>query len=336
MDNRTMLDSPIFLVGAERSGSTLLRLMLDSHPEITGCEGYEFVVDLLGDDGSYPELPRYWDYLSTHQIFGSTKLEIDRSLDYQSLVNSFIQQRMDLSGKPQAAAMVHFHFGRILHLWPNARFIHMVRDPRDVTASVLQMGWEGNVWFGLNKWVDAETEWDRVQPLLGSNRYLEVLYADLIGDHVGTLQRICEFLEVEYTGQMLDYASDTGYDVPDPTKVNKWNKTLSSREIRLVEGRVGELLVARGFELSGLEPLQPTGVAMRLLKVDNHLKMWKNRIDKFGIRLFVERAVARLVPIESYRRSVKLRFNAIERSTRKQSWRDTGQEFSVRTVQKDQ
>lgn len=325
-----MIDSPIFLVGAERSGTTLLRLMLDSHPDITGCEGFEFIVDLMGDDGSYPEMQRYWDYLSAHNIFGSANLTVDRSLDYPSLVNSFLQQRLDLSGKDQVSAMVHFHFARLLELWPNARFIHVLRDPRDVTSSVLQMGWQGNVWFGLDKWILAEEEWDRLVPKLRSEQHIEIPYADLIGDHETQLRRITEFLSVPYTQQMLDYANDTDYGVPDPSKVAQWHKKLSDREIGLVEGRVGDLMQSRGFELSGLPVIKPGKTEMLTLQADNRMKQWKKRIDKFGLRLFVERGLSRVLPIPGYQKSVKLRFNEIERANRKRSWREPGREYSVK------
>ena len=303
--------------------------MLDSHPEITGCEGFEFIVDEVGDDGTPPEMSDYWDFLSTHHIFGSSGLVIDRSLDYPELVDSFLQQRLELSGKKQASAMVHWNFARLLHLWPNARFIHLLRDPRDVAQSVNQMHWYGNVWTGVGKWTDAEREWGLLVPQLRTDQFIEVGFADLIADHETQLNRVCEFLGVRYTEHMLDYAKDTDYAVPDPSKVSQWGRTLSERDIRLVEGRVGPLLSERGFEPSGLEPIEPRRVERLLLGVDNRLRMWQRRIQRFGLRLFLERGVARLVPNESYRSSVALRYNEIERSHRKRSWRSPGREFSV-------
>lgn len=326
----TRVRAPIFLVGAERSGTTLLRLMLDSHPSITGCEGFEFLVEKMGDDGSVPPIEEYHDYLAVQAIFGSSGLVIDRSLDYPKLVNSFLQQRLDLSGKEEVSAMVHFHFGRLLHLWPDAKFIHLLRDPRDVARSVVQMGWEGTVFHGVGKWIDAETEWGRFASSLPADRFIEVGYADLIADHETQLRRISDFIGVPYTTEMLAYADDTDYDLPDPSRVARWPNTMSEREIRLVEHRVGSLLAERGFEPSGLPTLEPSKVLDVRLRLESRFKMWKQRIDKFGLRLFVERGLARFIPIPAYRRSVRLRFNAIERAGRKRSWREPGREYSVR------
>lgn len=320
---------PVFLVGAERSGSTLLRLMLDSHPRVTCCEGFEFMVAKVGDDGARPSIEDYHRYLSTQPIFGSSQLAIDPSLGYDELVNDFFRQRLTASGKETVAAMVHMDIDRILHIWPEARFIHLIRDPRDVALSVIAMGWFGNAYTAIDKWIHAERGWDRLAPKLDSDRWIELQFADLISDHETQLRRVCDFLDVDYTGQMLSYADETDYGLPNPSRIGSWRGTMSDRDTSLVEGKVGVLLAERGFEPSGLEPIVPTGLDRSRLEIEGRLLKWKHRIDRFGLRLFIERGLARVIPIPSYRASVQLRFNAIERGRRKRSWRDSGLEFSV-------
>lgn len=325
-----MPTSPIFIVGAERSGSTLLRLMLDSHPEITGSEGFEFMIDLVGDDGSLPEIAEYRRYLATHHIFNSSRLEPDWSLDYRSLVDDFLEQRLQLSGKTQVAAMIHWGLPRLLHLWPEARFIHLLRDPRDVAKSAVEMGWYGNVHAGVGKWIRAETDWGLLRPRLRSDQFVEVRFADLILDHRATLDRVCRFLDVPYTDAMLEYANDTDYRVPDPTKLAQWSDHLSDREVALVEARVGVLLTERGFEPSGVAPVRIGRRELVRLTIENRLGQYRRRLATFGPRLFVEGFAAKIVPSERYRTSVKLRYNEVERSQRKRSWRAPDREFSVR------
>ena len=60
---------PFFLVGSERSGTTLLRLMLDHHPTIAVPHEFEFAVTLVGDDGSLPEIGIYHSYLEGDNAF---------------------------------------------------------------------------------------------------------------------------------------------------------------------------------------------------------------------------------------------------------------------------
>ena len=81
--------NPYFLIGAERSGTTLLRLMLDGHPLISWTHEFEYAVDQVISPNSWPDMSSYIDWLATDRIFLSTGFCIDRSLDYPSLIKSF-------------------------------------------------------------------------------------------------------------------------------------------------------------------------------------------------------------------------------------------------------
>src|SRR5690606_8737994 len=76
------LPPPTFLVGAERSGTTLLRLMLDHHPQIAWCSEFEYAVDQMRDDADppWPEIRRYRTYLATHRIFRAHGFRVDERL----------------------------------------------------------------------------------------------------------------------------------------------------------------------------------------------------------------------------------------------------------------
>jgi hypothetical protein len=143
-----MHNAPIFLVGAERSGTTLLRLLLDSHPQITFQFEFEYAVDKINALGEYPDLKDYYQYLETHRIFQMRPFKIDKSLSYPALVQSFLIQKQAETGKPIIGATVHHNFSHLLQLWPEARFIHLLRDGRDVARSVKEMGWTGLPYFG--------------------------------------------------------------------------------------------------------------------------------------------------------------------------------------------
>jgi len=93
------MTNPFFLVGAERSGTTLLRLMLDHHPQIAWCEEFEYAVDKMGDQGEFPHIEEYADFLSSNFIFQSSGFEIDPALSYPRLIKSFLDQRKKIEKK---------------------------------------------------------------------------------------------------------------------------------------------------------------------------------------------------------------------------------------------
>ena len=62
-------EEPVFLVGAERSGTTMLRLMLDHHPQVTFGAESQFLVNMVTDDGRFPDLTEYREWLH-HQTIG--------------------------------------------------------------------------------------------------------------------------------------------------------------------------------------------------------------------------------------------------------------------------
>ena len=137
---------PFFLVGAERSGTTLLRLMLSHHPEVDCAPEFEFVVDRLPADGGWPDLADYHAWLRLDRVFLAHQLEIDPALAYPDLVRGFLAQFAGRVPGPIVGATCHRHFERLEELWPGAKYVYLLRDGRDVARSNIGMGWEGNVW----------------------------------------------------------------------------------------------------------------------------------------------------------------------------------------------
>ena len=175
----------------------------------------------------------------------------------------------------------------------------------------LASAWDGNVWTGVERWLEAESLWNKLKPEISEDRYIEIIYEKLITDPVGTLTEICNFLGIEYDQKMLTYADDTTYDKPDPKLVQQWRKKLSEEEIRLVESRTSDLLVARGYELSGLPPLQVTPSMERNLKLQNWWFKVKFRIERFGLGLFLADYISRKLNIKPWNKQVTLKMNEI-------------------------
>jgi hypothetical protein len=308
----TLIKQPIFLVGAERSGTTLLRLMLDNHPELAWCYEFEYAVDLIPDDDQWSELETYYQWLETHRTFQATSFTIDSTLDYPSLVNSFLQQKCHQAQKLIVGATVHRHFDKLLRIWPDARFIHIVRDGRDVARSCISMGWAGNVWIGIERWIEAETLWTELEKQLPSNRRINLTYEELIVDPVKTLKHICDFIGIEYDQAMLNYPQTTTYSFPDASLIGQWERKMSKHEIQLVESRIANLLVSRGYKLSGLPQLTVNSVLQRWLKLQDWWSRFQFRINRYSLPLFLSDYLSRHLRFEQWQKSVQLQLNAID------------------------
>lgn len=282
-----MVQRPVFLVGSMRSGTTLLRLMLDHHPRISFFFEFEFAVDLVSQTGEYPRLVDYYRFLETNRVFQLAGIRIDKSLDYPHLVDSFLRQKRDRDGKDLAGATVHHRFERIPFIWPDARFIYLVRDGRDVARSCIQMGWAGNCWTAVDRWIKAEQSWQSLSKKLPADRRIEVFYEDLIRSPEPTLARLCEFIGVDYDPAMLNYATRSTYGAPDVSLIEQWRSKLPDHQVRLAEARIGDMLVQRGYALSGLPQLRVTATRQNWLRFQDWWYCARVRIRRLGLALIV-------------------------------------------------
>lgn len=313
------ISQPIFLVGAERSGTTVCRLMLDHHPLITWCNEFEYAVDRVKTPTDWPEIAAYQEWLGIHRIFQATGFTVDPTLSYPELVNSFLVQRKTTRNKPIVGATVHRHFDRLLWIWPEAKFLHIVRDPRDVAPSCIGMGWSGNVWHAAQRWIEAEDLWDKLAAQLSPEQIFEFTYADLIQENQAVLTRICEFIGVEYDAKMLAYPEHTAYALPDPKLVSQWQKKLSRREVQLVEARVGERLTQRGFTPSGFAARPPNAWEKLTLNIQDWVMRVWFRISYFGLWLVLIEFIARKLSLKQWHRRIVLQRNALVQSRIKKS-----------------
>ncbi|MGB0563988.1 MAG: sulfotransferase family protein [Spirulinaceae cyanobacterium] len=319
--NQTSTPPPIFLVGAECSGTVLLRLMLHNHPQVTWCDEFEYVVDRLGVKGEFPPLQAYYDWLATHRIFQSRGFIIDTNLSYPELAQSFLEQQRERHQKPIVGAIVHRHFDRLLYIWPQARFIHIVRDPRDVAQDAIALGWSGNVWTGVEQWLLAEYLWEGFALQLPSDRQLTLRYEDLMTDHPSVLSQLCAFVGVEYDSAMLDYTTYTDYALPVPQQSQLWKDALEATEIQLIEARVGDLLEQRGYQPSGLPKLKPSWRDRLYLKLQSRLTRTQFRLNRYGWQLFLQETLTRKLGLKALHRPIQYQLNEIDRRYLKKSWR---------------
>lgn len=150
-------------------------------------------------------------------------------------------------------------------IFADAQFIHLIRDGRDVASSVLKQSWgpsdivEAAQWWNDHVWVVR-----RMGSILGSERYLEVRYEELIMDTENELRRVCTFLGESYEPAMQTYYEDSERRVPEEerrslhynidkppvrSRVQAWKREMSPYDIRLFGRHADRMLLELGYEV---------------------------------------------------------------------------------------
>lgn len=282
MQSQEPLQHPLFIVGAVRSGTTLFILMLDRHPCIYNFGEFEFAVNRArGDD--FPDLDAYLAMIEQDRQFQDSGLEIRTRTDYRSLVQDFLLQFHERDRSPVISASVHSRFDLLPQLFPGARFIHIVRDPRDVARSYISMGWVGNVHEGVHYWLEAEQRWERLRSRLAEGTYLDIRSEELVSAPEQTLTRVSTFIGVDFDPRMQSLDEHPTYSSPDPTLNYQWRRKLSPAEILQVEYQCRELMRARGYEPVTPEGSHPGRLRILYLKLQSRLCRMAGNFRRYGL-----------------------------------------------------
>jgi len=306
-----LIEKPIFLVGSERSGTTLLRLMLDHHPSLAFNGESEYIVSQVTDDGAHPDMGRYRDFLRGDRIFQGSRFNVDESLDYPALVNDFLDQFRVRNRKTMVGATVHYGFHKLRKIWPGAKYIYLYRDGRDVADSIVRMGWAGNAYVGADWWLDAEREWEVLRGRLGKDDWIEVRFEDLVTGTAAQLARVCEFLGLPPSERMLDYVEDSTYEAPDAKSLYRWRTAMRMSDVQRLEDKLGERLSLRGYELSGHPRLRVTAIGKQWLYFQSRVRAFLFRLNRFGLMLTIQELLARRLGLREAHQDAIGRINRI-------------------------
>lgn len=298
-----------FICGALRSGTTMLSLMLNSHPRLSNPGELDFLFEAPRRANGEPDLDAYVRRLQRDRIFRSVGAAIDKTLEHDALVQSFARQ-LAAPGK-RLTITVHRNFDRIPDIFPEARFVHLLRDPRDVARSSIQMGWAGHVYFGVDHWIDTQNDFAKLRRRVDPRRIVTLTYEALVRDPGPELARLCAFLGEEFDPAMLDYAKRSTYSAPDASLLEQWRRKLSPREVALVEARVGDMLEKSGYAASGYPQVRPNAIERFMLRQISRAKRNQFELRRFGFAPFLARKVSAVAPIPRLSAYAAARYDAI-------------------------
>jgi hypothetical protein len=277
-------DPYLFIVGCARSGTTLVHRIVDAHPEIAITTEMHWITRLFNSWNGLVT-PKLVSELTGHKRFA--QFEIPRE-EFEGLLGSgealpyptFLNRLFGLYGKIKNKPLVGnktpayvrsiptFHA-----LWPEAKFVHIIRDGRDVCLSILNWkkaertagryaSWEEDPVSTTALWWERKVRKAREDgAALGPGLYHEMLYEELVDDPHRECKRLCEFLGVPYDDAMIRFAEGkTRTDLPNARKTPKkawlpitsgirnWRTEMPVKDVERFEAAVGNLLEELGYE----------------------------------------------------------------------------------------
>lgn len=265
--------------GALRSGTTLFRLMLYQNTRIVSPGETDFLFDHL--DGETIDHSAAQDDLFYQSVIHDPDNHPQDSTAFDWMLSEL--RKDETKDNPALVLIHHRNLSQILERFPEAKFIHLVRDPRDVARSSTKMGWAGSTYYGIDHWLKTEVDWSKQAARLRPKQVLTIHYEDLVQSPEATLSAVCDFIGVSFESFMLEYDKTSTYSKPDKSLVYQWKTKQTPREVAVVEHKVGNFLTDLGYEPSGHPRVVPSAIQRIGYYFHNKYVTWHIRIKRYGL-----------------------------------------------------
>ncbi len=274
-----------FFVGCPRSGTTLIQRLGNAHPLLAVVNEAEWIakwwerrVGVAPDGTVTPELV---ERLLSHKRFPRLGLEPERVAGLvrdsgPKHYTSFVTELFDLHGRVEGKPLVGEkspsyvkHLATMHELFPHARFVHLIRDGRDVALSALDWKKSERILGPFPTWQDDPVttaaiwwEWHvrlgrEVGASLGPDLYYELRYESLVDDPEDECRKLCAFLDVPYDDAMLRFHE--GRTRPKPGRgakaawlpvtpgIRSWREEMPTEDVARFEAACSPLLDELGY-----------------------------------------------------------------------------------------
>jgi len=272
---------PVIVLGVGRSGTTLLRVMLDRNTTLAIPYESFFVLPLahrhgrrprvvafLDDVGRFPQL-REWG-IAPEDVAPRLREGMTTGEAIAAIFETYAEQR----GKPRWGDKTPLYMQSLPlleRLFPDAVWIHLVRDGRDAALSFLALpeGFSGKTWAQPRTVAQFAARWR--SEILAARRirghYLELRYEDLVAEPEREVRRVCEHASLPWEPAMLDHTGVSEVaQMPEHRNIAKpptaglrdWRTEMSREDALAFEGVAGDVLRSAGYELLEPEASHPT------------------------------------------------------------------------------
>lgn len=273
---------PIFIVGAARSGTTLLRFMLSQHPHLYIPPQSSFIPHLFDNKASQP-LKRRDAMHAVRTIFAARPfikhwqapipdpenfldaLPDQRAATILDTVYSSYAKQYGATRWGDKTPIYSAYMDLLATLFPEAQFIHIIRDGRDVALSLMKTYRElfhVDIYYSAATWRYYVSQALVSSKKLPSDQYIEVRYEQLATNPEPELKRLCAFLCEPFSTSMLKphklarktvSSTNVHAETHQPittSHIGKWQREMTPGDLRLFYAVAGEQLVQLGYETS--------------------------------------------------------------------------------------
>ena len=280
MTKQMPFQGPVFVIGMPRSGTKLLRDVLNNHSAIgitakdSHCLPYFYNrFKEYGNPKVKENFYRFYnDFSSTvfFQRLTSSENFIDRDIwynaikqwDYQGIIETFYKLYTTHTGKKiwgDKTPSYLLHMPLLISLFPEAKFIHIIRDARDYCLS-LKKGFSKNIYRAAQRWKNSIKKCREDSKNIPSGHYLEIHYENLTDHPERILKEICNYLQIPFEKNMETFKKATedrgdtkNYVGIMPQNHGKWKKEFSAFQIKKIERICGLLLPDLGYKVENTD-----------------------------------------------------------------------------------
>jgi len=275
-----MSDGPVFLVGFPRSGTTLLDAMMSMHPRLAMTHEWRYIPELLQPrrDGTLRSAIDVIREAADMPMVGMQLVDVGEaerrvsSMEGASPADAcrcLFELYAAAVGKPRWGDKTPrnlWHLDVLGTAFPDACFLHLVRDGREVADANRDAPWGSrSLRYWSSQWATGVAAARAAGARLG-DRYFEIRYEQLVGDPKGTLQEVCAFIGEDFVDEQLAYQDAVAAyrDVlpahhhnllkPPTPGLRDWRSRWTPRQRAAVEAIAGPVLDQLGYPRSMAPP----------------------------------------------------------------------------------
>jgi len=293
------IDSPIFIVSAPRSGSTLLRLIIDANPNVAiPPPGYLFnmvypylysygdltvsanLLALAEDVLQTPTLKKWGLTLDPDAVVAGVKERSFKGV-YEFVHRAWMKAQGKIRWGNKSPRNVHF-IPDIKALFPDAKIVHLLRDGRDVAIEIAEADfWPHSVWGGAQRWLHCIKAATVFGGDLDADSFLEIKYESLCRDPEPVLRQLCEFINEPFDAGMLSHHTSASTRTWAKNKIHQatakpittefveaYKHRLNRHDQEALEALMGDALPAAGYPVSGRAQALPYQLATQIEEGD--------------------------------------------------------------------